>query len=50
MCFLAVQDSSIDDLVTDSLSQVLISATSDYNDYNEYNDHNEHNDYNDYND
>ena len=53
--FLAVQDSSIGDLVTHSLThsvsqRLLISATSEhYNDNNHYNHYNHYNDYNDYN-
>ena len=38
------QSSSIGDLVTQSVSDVLISA--DYNDYNDYNNYNDCNDYN----
>ena len=39
--FLAVEDSSIGDLVTQSVSHWL---TFDYSDYNEYNDYNDYND------
>ena len=45
--FLAVQDSSIRDLVTHSVSDS--SFDFNYNNYNDYNDNND-NDYNDYND
>ena len=38
------QNSSIGDLVTQSVSDILISA--DYNDYNDYNNYNDCNDYN----
>ena len=57
--FLAVQDSSIGDLVTQWLSQWHFWFQCDYKDYNDYNDNNDcndlndykdHNDYNDYND
>ena len=49
--FLDVQDSSIGDLVTHSLTNRLTNwiLISD-NDYNNYNDYDEYNDYNDYND
>ena len=43
--FLAVQNSSIGDLVTHSLTHSL---THDYNDYNDYNYYNDYNDYNGY--
>ena len=61
MVFLAVQDSSIGDLVNHSLTHSVINSSFDfsvfrallschYNDYNDYNDCNDYNDYNDYND
>ena len=43
--FLAVQDSSIGDLVTHSLSDFWLHGYNDYNDYNGYNDYNDNNDY-----
>ena len=59
--FLAVQDSSIGDLVTHSLIKWLTfdfrgiramqsCCYKDYNDYNDYKDYKAYNDYNDYND
>jgi len=45
--FLTVQDSSIDDLVTHSLTQsdtFDVSINNDKNDYNDYNDYNDCND------
>ena len=57
--FLAVQDSSIGDLVTESVSECVIYLLNDYNYYNYYNYYSYYNyynyydyynDYNDYND
>ena len=50
--FLAVQDSSIGDLVSHSLTHWVtfwLQRLHDYHDYNDYNDYNDCNDYNDYN-
>ena len=52
--FLAVQDSSIGDLVSHSVTHLLISASSEHyravddNDYNDYNHYNHYNRYNYY--
>ena len=49
--FLAVQDSSIGDLVTQSLRHVLISESrAEYNHYNHYNHYDHYNLYNHYSD
>ena len=47
--FLAVQDSSIGDLVTHSLSEWVRFWFQRYNDYNDYNDYSVCSDYNNYN-
>ena len=49
--FLAVQDSSIGDIVTDSLTHSVsyLLIYNDYNDYNVYNDYNHYNHYIHYN-
>ena len=54
--FLAVQESSIGDLVPQSLSHSVTHSLThyhdnyNYNDYKDYNDYSDYNDYNDYND
>ena len=51
LVFLAVQDNSIGDIVTHSLSHSLSEwRFDDYNDYNDYHDYNDYNDYNYFND
>ena len=50
--FLAVQDSSIGDVVSESVSQLVtfwFQGYNDYTDYIYYNDNNDYNNYNDYN-
>ena len=47
--FLAVQDSSIVDIVTHSLTHSETFDFSVYNDYNDYSDYNDYLDYNNYN-
>ena len=49
MLFLAVQDRSIGDLFSQSVSVTFfISASSEHNDLNDYNDYNDYKNYNDY--